>query len=94
VHDALVEGIVVGDDDLMERYLNDETIGIDELARALAAGVASASVFPVLCGSATSSSASTVSPSSSSRKHPRRRSTAANRARSCSRRSSTRTSVT
>jgi elongation factor G len=53
VHDALVEGIVVGDDDLMERYLGDEKIEIDELARALAAGVASASVFPVLCGSAT-----------------------------------------
>ncbi len=53
VHDALVEGIVVGDDDLMERYLGDETIEIAELARALAAGVASASVFPVLCGSAT-----------------------------------------
>jgi elongation factor G len=53
VHDALVEGIVVGDDDLMERYLGDEPIDIAELARALAAGVASASVFPVLCGSAT-----------------------------------------
>jgi elongation factor G len=53
VHDALVEGIVVGDDDLMERYLGDEAIAIEELARALAAGVASASVFPVLCGSAT-----------------------------------------
>ena len=53
VHDALVEGIVVGDDDLMERYLSDEKIDIDELARALAAGVASGTVFPVLCGSAT-----------------------------------------
>jgi elongation factor G len=53
VHDALVEGIVVGDDDLMERYLGDEKIETDELARALAAGVASGSVFPVLCGSAT-----------------------------------------
>ena len=53
VHDALVEGIVVGDDDLMERYLGDESIDIDELAKALAAGIASASVFPVLCGSAT-----------------------------------------
>jgi elongation factor G len=53
VHDALVEGIVVGDDDLMERYLGDEQIDISELARALAAGVASATVFPVLCGSAT-----------------------------------------
>ncbi|HTL85563.1 MAG TPA: elongation factor G [Acidimicrobiia bacterium] len=53
VHDALVEGIVVGDDDLMERYLGDEKIDIGELAKALAAGIASATVFPVLCGSAT-----------------------------------------
>jgi elongation factor G len=53
IHDALVEGIVVGDDELMERYLGDEKIEIDELAHALADGIASASVFPVLCGSAT-----------------------------------------
>jgi elongation factor G len=53
VHDALVEGIVVADDDLMERYLGDEKIDISELAGALAAGVASGAVFPVLCGSAT-----------------------------------------
>ena len=53
IHDALVEGIVVGDDDLMERYLNDEHIETKELATALANGIASASVFPVLCGSAT-----------------------------------------
>jgi elongation factor G len=53
VHDALVEGIVVGDDDLMERYLGDEKIETTELAKALAAGIAGANVFPVLCGSAT-----------------------------------------
>jgi elongation factor G len=53
VHDALVEGIVVADDDLMERYLGDETIDYAELAKALASGVASGTVFPVLCGSAT-----------------------------------------
>jgi elongation factor G len=53
VHEALVEGIVIGDDDLMERYLGDEKIEIEELAKALAAGIASATVFPVLCGSAT-----------------------------------------
>ena len=29
VHDALVEGIVVADDDLMERYLADETIAVE-----------------------------------------------------------------
>jgi elongation factor G len=53
VHDALVEGIVVADDDLMERYLGDETIEKKELGQALAKGIAEASVFPVLCGSAT-----------------------------------------
>ncbi len=53
VHDALVEGIVVGDDDLMERYLGEEKIETSELAAALASGIAQASVFPVLCGSAT-----------------------------------------
>jgi elongation factor G len=53
VHDALIEGIVVADDDLMERYLGDEAIDYKELAGALAKGVASGSVFPVLCGSAT-----------------------------------------
>jgi elongation factor G len=53
IHDSLVEGIVVGDDDLMERYLGDEAIDISELAGALANGIATGSVFPVLCGSAT-----------------------------------------
>jgi len=53
VHDALIEGIVVGDDDLMERYLGDERIEYPELAGALAQGIASGTVFPVLCGSAT-----------------------------------------
>ncbi len=53
VHDAVVEGIVVADDDLMERYLADETIAVKELVHALAGGIADATVFPVLCGSAT-----------------------------------------
>jgi len=53
VHDALVEGIVVADDALMERYLDDEQLTTPELEQALAKGIAEASVFPVLCGSAT-----------------------------------------
>ncbi len=53
VHDSLIEGIVVADDDLTERYLSDETIEPKELARALAKGIEDATVFPVLCGSAT-----------------------------------------
>jgi elongation factor G len=53
VRDNLVEGIVVADDDLMERYLEGETITPKELEDTLAKGVAEASVFPVACGSAT-----------------------------------------
>jgi elongation factor G len=53
VHDALVEGIVVADDDLMERYLEGETPSVKQLEETLAHGVAAAQVFPVVCGSAT-----------------------------------------
>jgi elongation factor G len=53
VHDSLVEGIVVADDALMERYLEGDQIGFEELEKTLAQGVAQASVFPVVCGSAT-----------------------------------------
>ena len=53
VHESLVEGIVVADDDLMERYLEGDTPTPKELEETLAHGVASASVFPVICGSAT-----------------------------------------
>jgi elongation factor G len=52
VHDSLVEGIVVADDDLMERYLEGNTPSFEELEKTLAHGVASAQVFPVLSGSA------------------------------------------
>jgi elongation factor G len=53
VHDALIEGIVVADDDLMERYLEGEMPTVKQLEKTLAHGVASAQVFPVVCGSAT-----------------------------------------
>jgi elongation factor G len=53
VRDNLVEGIVVADDDLVERYLEGEAIGLDELERTLHDGIAQASVFPVVVGSAT-----------------------------------------
>jgi elongation factor G len=49
VHEHLVEGIVVGDDGLMERYLAGESIDYGELEKSLAGGVASGVVFPVLC---------------------------------------------
>ncbi|MGH9071431.1 MAG: elongation factor G [Acidimicrobiales bacterium] len=53
VREALVEGIVVGDDTLVERYLEGEALSTAELAGALAHGVANSTVFPVVCGSAT-----------------------------------------
>ena len=53
MHDALVEGIVVADDELMERYLEGDIPSVEELEKTLAHGVASATVFPVVCGSAT-----------------------------------------
>jgi elongation factor G len=53
VRDSLVEGIVVADDALMERYLEGESIDPKELREALAKGVLEGSVFPVACGSAT-----------------------------------------
>ena len=53
VHDNLVEGIVVADDDLLEKYLEGEVPDATELEKTMAIGVASATVFPVVCGSAT-----------------------------------------
>jgi elongation factor G len=53
VHDNLVEGIVVADDALLERYLDGDVPGLDELERTLHDGMAAATVFPVTVGSAT-----------------------------------------
>jgi elongation factor G len=53
VHDNLVEGIVVADDALLERYLEGDVLALEELEHALTLGIETASVFPVVCGSAT-----------------------------------------
>ncbi len=52
VREQLVEGIVVGDDDLMERYLEGDIPSSIELEATLASGVAQGVVYPVVCGSA------------------------------------------
>ncbi len=52
VREQLVEGIVVGDDDLMVRYLDEDIPSAAELEDALAGGVTQGVVFPVICGSA------------------------------------------
>jgi len=53
VREQLVEGIVVGDDALMERYLEGEVPSTAELEATLATGMTQGVVFPVVCGSAT-----------------------------------------
>jgi len=53
VHDNLVEGIVVADDDLLEGYLEGTIPTVEQLEHTMAIGIANAAVFPVVCGSAT-----------------------------------------
>src|ERR687898_371169 len=53
VHDNLVEGIVVADDAMLERYLDGDVPNLDELEHTLHDGIAAATVFPVVVGSAT-----------------------------------------
>lgn len=53
VHEALVEGIVVADDDLLESYLDGNVPDFATLETVLGQGVANSTVFPVVCGSAT-----------------------------------------
>ncbi|MEN8233355.1 MAG: elongation factor G [Actinomycetota bacterium] len=53
VHDNLIEGIVVADDDMLEQYLEGEIPSVSDLECTMAKGIAAATVFPVVCGSAT-----------------------------------------
>jgi elongation factor G len=52
LHDALVEEIVAGDDDQLERYLSGEVPTFQDLVRTLAREVGDCTEFPVLVGSA------------------------------------------
>jgi len=53
IHDSLVENIVVADDGLLERFLEGDVPSFEELEKVMGRGVASGTVFPVVCGSAT-----------------------------------------
>ena len=46
---SLTETVVATDDTVMERYLSDEKISAEEIARCLAKGVQTGAVVPVLC---------------------------------------------
>lgn len=52
LHGAVVEEIVSGDDELLERYLADDDVSVDELEHALTVEMEHEAEFPVLCGSA------------------------------------------
>ena len=52
LHDAVVEEIVAGDDDQLERYLSGDTLTVAELERTLRHEVLDGLEFPVLLGSA------------------------------------------
>ncbi len=52
LYDSLIENIVEFDEELMERYLNEEEIGKEELFRALKDGFHKGALCPVFCGSA------------------------------------------
>jgi elongation factor G len=51
--EALIENIAEVDDELVERYLEGETLSDDELKAALRKGTLSRTFVPVICGSAT-----------------------------------------
>ena len=52
-HNTLVENIVESDDELLERYLEGETLSDDEVKTALKKAILSRELVPVLCGAAT-----------------------------------------
>ncbi len=52
-HETLIENIAEADDELIERYLEGETITNQELRDTLKKGILSRTFAPVLCGSAT-----------------------------------------
>jgi elongation factor G len=49
----LIEYAAEGDDELIEKYFEEETLSEEEMAQGLRAGLAAAKIVPVFCGSAT-----------------------------------------
>ncbi len=52
LREAMVEAAAEGDDDLMERYLEGETLSNEEIRRGLRARTLANAIVPVLCGTA------------------------------------------
>ena len=82
--EKLLDAVVETDEGLMERYLEGEELGVDEVAHALKDAVTRGEIFPVACGVATKNLGTTRCSTCSSRACPRRPS-AARRSRSTAR---------
>jgi len=52
-HEAFIENVAEADDELIERYLEGETLTDDDIKTALKKGIMTRTFVPVLCGSAT-----------------------------------------
>ena len=52
MHSMIVEAVAETDDDLMEKFFNEEDFTVDEMEKGIRDGLASHTVTPVLCGSA------------------------------------------
>ncbi len=52
LHLALIENAAEGDESLMEKYFEDDTLTIDEMREGLRLGLISRSIYPVMCSSA------------------------------------------
>jgi elongation factor G len=52
-HEAFIENVAEADDELIERYLEGETLTDDDIKAALKKGIMTRTFVPVLCGSAT-----------------------------------------
>jgi elongation factor G len=52
-HEALIENVAEADDELIERYLEGETLTDDDIKAGLKKGILERTFVPVLCGSAT-----------------------------------------
>ena len=52
-HEQMIENIVEADDDLMEKYLEGETLDNKDIEKTFYEGLKSGKIIPILCGSAT-----------------------------------------
>ena len=50
--DQIAEAVAMGDDELMEKYLEGEELSVEEIKSAIRKGTLAVEFFPVMCGTA------------------------------------------